>query len=95
MDAGVRNLLVVSGADDYIPLFARHRIITMDSMAQLTDADLKQVSAVISSVMLGAIMMHCEGSSCKQAFMGAHVLWPESLFVLTLYLYYGQSHSLY
>ncbi|CAL1540447.1 unnamed protein product [Lymnaea stagnalis] len=42
LEIAVKDILVTSGAEDYIPLFARHRI-TIETMMTLTDQDLSQM----------------------------------------------------
>ena len=42
LEYAVLNILQDVGADDYIPIFARHRI-TIESMVQLTDEELQHV----------------------------------------------------
>ena len=42
LEIAVVTVLKDSGAEDYLPLFARHRI-TIETLLQMTDADLKQV----------------------------------------------------
>ncbi|BFZ05902.1 hypothetical protein BsWGS_08941 [Bradybaena similaris] len=42
LDVEVKDLLISAGAEDYIPIFARHRI-AMKTLRSLTDADLRQI----------------------------------------------------
>ncbi|XP_038045752.1 E3 ubiquitin-protein ligase LRSAM1-like [Patiria miniata] len=42
LEFSVLEILNRSGADDYIPMFARHRV-TIETMLQLTDNDLKEI----------------------------------------------------
>ena len=46
LEIAVKKILIHAGAEDYIPVFARHRI-TIETMMQLDDADLKQVSRAL------------------------------------------------
>ena len=45
------TVLKDSGAEDYLPLFARHRI-TIETLLQMTDADLKQVYFLFTDLTL-------------------------------------------
>lgn len=38
----MKKLLILAGADDYLPVFARHRI-TIETFMELGDEDLKKV----------------------------------------------------
>ncbi|KAK0066029.1 E3 ubiquitin-protein ligase LRSAM1 [Biomphalaria pfeifferi] len=42
LEFAVKDILIISGAEDYIPLFARHRI-TIETMVTLSEDDLKQM----------------------------------------------------
>ncbi|XP_059149917.1 E3 ubiquitin-protein ligase LRSAM1-like isoform X2 [Physella acuta] len=42
LEIAVKEILISSGAEDYIPVFARHRI-TIETMMTLTDSDLRQM----------------------------------------------------
>ena len=42
LEIAVVTVLEDSGAEDYIPVFARHRI-SIETLLQITDDDLKQV----------------------------------------------------
>lgn len=43
LEYAVIEILASAGASDYVPLFARHRI-TIETMCQLTEDDIKQVN---------------------------------------------------
>ncbi|XP_078687467.1 E3 ubiquitin-protein ligase LRSAM1-like [Branchiostoma floridae x Branchiostoma belcheri] len=43
VDVDVLKLLSSVGADDYVPVFARHHIFTMEQLAQMSNADLQQI----------------------------------------------------
>ncbi|KAL8569582.1 hypothetical protein ACOMHN_044720 [Nucella lapillus] len=42
LEIAVKKILIHAGAEEYVPVFARHRI-TIETMLQLDDSDLKQV----------------------------------------------------
>jgi hypothetical protein len=58
LEIAVKNILTNAGAEDYIPVFARHRI-TIETMMQLEDSDLKQVKTCFNFFII-ICLLNCE-----------------------------------